>query len=52
MMKIFNDTSRGPAEKEAIRKGILAVLLTDSLLFGWIFVKNNSKYDFKKRRLK
>lgn len=51
-MKIFNDTIRGPAEKAAIRKGVIAALLTDSLLFGWIFVKNNSKYDFKKRRLK
>lgn len=51
-MKLFKKSLRSPAEDEAICKGILATVLTDSLLFGWLFTKKNSKYDFEKRRLK
>lgn len=43
---------RGPAEKEGIQKGILATLLTDSWLFGWLYAKNKSDYDYDKCRLK
>ena len=43
---------RGPAEKEGIHKGILAALITDSWLFGWLYAKKKSNYDYDERRLK
>ena len=48
----FVKSSRGPAEKEGIRKGVLVALLTDSWLLGWLYTKKNSDYDYDERRLK
>ncbi len=48
----FIKSTRGPAEKEGIQKGILVALLTDSWLLGWLYTKKNSDYDYDERRLK
>jgi len=45
-------STRGPAEKEGMRKGLLVALLTDSWLLGWLYTKKNSDYDYDERRLK
>ncbi|MDD6190476.1 MAG: hypothetical protein PUB75_02670 [Firmicutes bacterium] len=48
----FIKSTRGPAEKEGIQKGLLVALLTDSWLLGWLYAKKNSDYDYDERRLK
>lgn len=48
----FIKSTRGPAEKEGIQKGLLLALLTDSWLLGWLYAKKNSDYDYDERRLK
>ena len=48
----FINSTRGPAEKEGIQKGLLLALLTDSWLLGWLYAKKNSDYDYDNRRLK
>ena len=45
-------STRGPAEKDGIRKGLLVAFLTDSWLFGWLYARNNSEYDYKDKKLK
>lgn len=48
----FTKSTRGPAEKEGIQKGLLVALLTDSWILGWLYAKKNSDYDYDERRLK
>ena len=48
----FIKSTRGPAEKEGMQKGLLVALLTDSWLLGWLYAKKNSDYDYDERRLK
>ena len=48
----FIKSTRGPAEKEGMQKGLLVALLTDSWLLGWLYTKKNSDYDYDNRSLK
>lgn len=45
-------SQRGPVEKEGIQKGVLVALITNSWLFGWLYAKKKSDYDYDERRLK
>lgn len=48
----FIKSTRGPAEKEGVQKGLLVALLADSWILGWLYAKKNSDYDYDERRLK